>query len=113
MEVEEADLVVINGVNRAKLTENKVPFTFPSGTRFDIQPGDTMKQTAFPGGQIELSSKPVFLLVDTTPEPPKSTEREIFKRGYFPIAGTWGKRFYYIMYQDKTWTQTNSKYQPL
>jgi hypothetical protein len=106
-QVEDADLVVINGVNRAKLTEVKSQFTFPSGTRFDIQPGDTMKQTAFPGGQIELSSKPVFLLVGGTipppPEPtPEPTEEYTGRKGYWILER---KRVYYKVYK------TNNVYQ--
>jgi hypothetical protein len=66
-----------------------------------------MKQTAFPGGQIELSSKPVFLLVGGTipppPEPtPEPTEEYTGRKGYWILER---KRVYYKVYK------TNNVYQ--
>jgi len=41
---------------------------------------------------------------------PPSPVKELFKRGYWTIAG---KRFYYLNYKDGTWSEANSKYQPI
>jgi hypothetical protein len=117
--IEKVSLVTVpNGsytTNRAVFTEVKSNYNFPAGTRLDLQPGDSMQQTAFAGGTIELSTKPVFVLVDgatppTPPPPPPPTPKEIYHRGYWTINN---RRVYYVNYTDGTWTLTNGKYVPL
>jgi hypothetical protein len=71
--VENVSLVTINGTNRASFTEVKSNYSFPSGTRYDLQPGDTMKRTPFAGGSIELSTKPVFIVMGEVSKPPVIT----------------------------------------
>lgn len=41
--------------------------------------------------------------------PPEPT-KELFHRGYFSLTS--GKRFYYIMYSDNTWIETDGRYRP-
>jgi hypothetical protein len=71
-----------------------------------LQPGVTLNKVNV--GPSVVIDKPV----DPPPPPPVEpvAPKEIFKKGYFTISG---KRFYYIMYKDKTWVETNSKYAPL
>lgn len=38
--------------------------------------------------------------------------KSVFRRGYYTDSKT-GRRVYYILYTDKTWTKANSKYQPI
>jgi hypothetical protein len=71
--VENVSLVTINGTNRASFTEVKSNYPFPPGNKLDIQPGDTMKRTPFAGGLIELSTKPVFIVVGDVAKPPVVT----------------------------------------
>lgn len=75
--VEKVELVTVpNGAwttNRAKFTEVKANHSFPAGNRYDIQLGDTMSRISFPGGNIELSSKPVFIVVGDSVARPVDT----------------------------------------
>jgi hypothetical protein len=111
-------ITVPNGAystNRAVLTEKKISYSLPKGTRLDLQPGDNMASQPFAGGNIELSTKPVFVLVDGTtppppPLPPAPSPKEIYHRGYWTINN---RRVYYVNYTDGTWTLTNGKYVPL
>ena len=49
---------------RAKVREVKSNYSFPKGIRLDFQTGDSMASQPFAGGVIELSTKPVFVLVE-------------------------------------------------
>lgn len=75
-------------------------------------------KTALPGTIINFTfsntvngildnSKSQFLTVAPPPPPPTKT---IFHKGYFTLNSA---RFYYVMYTDGTYVQTNSKYVPL
>lgn len=102
--VDKFQLVTINGTNRAQITEVKNNFNFPKGTRLDFQPGDNMASQAFAGGSIELSAKPVFVLVDgTTPAPAPTPEPVPIKDTiYTGRKGYWileGHRVYYKVYK--------------
>jgi hypothetical protein len=91
--IEQVKLVTINGTNRAEFTEVKSSYTLPNGQ------------------VLQLSSKPVFVLVGATPEPPPTPPtKEIYHRGYWTVNS---KRVYYVTYKDKTWTLTNGKYEPI
>jgi hypothetical protein len=57
------------------------------------------------GGAVKFE-KCVVIVPVPIPVPTKT----IFHKGYFTLNS---KRFYYVMYSDKTYAQTNSKYQPL
>jgi hypothetical protein len=109
--------VLVNGVTRASFTERKVNYTFPAGTRLDIQPGNTFASQAFAGGSIELSTKPVFVLTGegSTPIPPQPEPQPptkvLFHRGYF--SQTSGKRFFFIQYTDYSFVATDGRYRPL
>jgi hypothetical protein len=70
-----------------------------------------MSSEDFAGGTIAYGSKPVFVVASTTIQPVPVPTKTIFHKGYFTLST--GSRFYYIMYSDKTYVQTNSKYQPL
>jgi hypothetical protein len=90
--------VVVNGVNRASFTEVKTNYTFPAGTKYTIQPGNSMASSSFAGGSIELSTKPVFVLVGDAPiNPPTPTQNAFFRKGYYQDAQG---RLYYKHYQD-------------
>jgi hypothetical protein len=112
--VETVKGVVVNGTNRAEITEVKSNYTFPAGVRYELQPGDTMKQTAFQGGSIELSTKPVFILTGTVtpPEPPiePPTDKIFLRKGFYYDPG----RIYYKHYKDsegKRWCDYSPDYQ--
>ncbi len=83
--------------NKPKFTERKFNYRFPKGTRLDLTEDTVMKSTSFAGGVIELSSKPVFVLVDTPqPEPHPhpislSKTKILFSKGYNAVDN---KRLY-------------------
>lgn len=62
------------------------------------------------GGATLAENKTVFSLAPI-PVPIPVPIKTIFHKGYF--TGADRKRFYYIMYSDKTFVQANSKYVPL
>lgn len=100
-----------NSTNRASFTENKSSWTFPAGTRYELGQGDLMAQSAFAGGSIELSTKPVFVLADSSvvvppidppipPDPPPVTVTwEQVDRGYWKDKKT-GKNKYFLVYEN-------------
>lgn len=99
--------------NRPVFTERKFNYDFKvSGIRYDLveDSSGVMRSQPFASGAVQLTTKPFFVVYDSASviiPPPVKT---IFRKGYFTMDG---KRFYYIMYSDKTWLQTNAKYVPL
>jgi len=93
--------------NRAVYTERKVNYNLSSsGTRYDISEDSNgvFKQSAFNGGNITLSSKPLFILIGGStppppPPPPPPTHDTAWiytnRKGYWIISN---KRVYYKVY---------------
>jgi hypothetical protein len=92
----------VNG--RAVFTERKINYNFQfSGTRYDLNEDSSgvMKSQPFTAGNVQLNTKPFFILVDDnapvpTPTPaPIKDSLVIFKQSYWTISG---RRFYYTAY---------------
>jgi hypothetical protein len=107
---------------------DKPAFTEKTGTynlnvkgkirRFVDDMSGVMTSADFGGGAIQYSSKPVIVIADgsvTPPIPPVEPDKPAPKiqvdRGYFINAA--GKKIYWVMYNDNTWVQADSKYKPL
>jgi hypothetical protein len=99
---------------RATITETVTQYTLNVKGQLKrfVEGSDTMSTESFNGGVLSVDAKPVFVIeaTTTTPPPPPPPTKEVFHKGYLTINS---KRFYYIMYTDKTWIQTNSKYVPI
>jgi hypothetical protein len=61
-------------------------------------------------GTIKVDAGVSYSTSCNTPIPMPIPTKTIFHKGYFTLNS---KRFYYVMYSDGTYAQTNSKYQPL